>query len=124
VISKRCHHDGCSKQSNFAPNGSKPISCKVHAEPGWVDVKNKRCHRDGCGKRAAFGPKGSRPISCKAHAEPGWVDVTNKNRKRRHQHSAATDSNKRQRTVDHGMGVSTDAFLELANLCDRLEHRV
>jgi hypothetical protein len=73
-----CQHDGCTTRSTYGRDGCSAEYCKLHMQPGMVDVKNQRCQYDNCTKQPVYGCEGESAAYCKSHARPGMLDVKSK----------------------------------------------
>ncbi len=75
---KRCCHPVCDTRPTYDKEGGKGRFCKVHAEPGMLDVGSKRCSHPGCYGYPVYNKEGGKACFCKAHAESGMVNVKSK----------------------------------------------
>ncbi len=70
----------CKKHANFNFKSLKEaMFCKLHAEPGMVNIVSKRCEFDDCETIPNYNFKDQKKaLFCKLHAEPGMIDIKNK----------------------------------------------
>ena len=70
--SKRCGHQGCTKQPSYGVEGTKKAElCSQHAAEGMVNVKRGRWGHKGCNKWPSFGVAGTKKAELCARAPEG-----------------------------------------------------
>jgi hypothetical protein len=80
VTSARCQFPGCKiRPSHNVPTEPRGILCKVHAEPGMVNVRSEKCAHPGCGTEPSFNVPGRKiGLFCVVHKAEVMVNVTTK----------------------------------------------